>query len=229
MSQSNQRIEIRGLDFRYTRKGGWIFRGLDLDLHDEVTVLKGYSGCGKSTLLCLIAGYLKMQGGRISVPPEGQLPDGRFQREHLGYVFQELNLLPNATVDRNMWISSSMAGMSRRVYEKRRDYWLLRLGIEKKLHDRPRECSGGQRQRVAIARAMVKDAPVVLLDEPTSGLDDENTALIAAMLDELRKQGKCVVVASHDHRLFGTADRIIECGELCAHDQAPVVTSNQSK
>ncbi len=166
-----------------------------------VTLVKGFSGCGKSTLLKLAAGYLKLSGGRIAVPGGGSPRSRKYQREALGFVFQQLNLLPLASVRRNLELVAALAGLPRRVARERIDRQLALLGIEHLAGRMPSSLSGGQQQRAAIARALIKEPRVFLLDEPTSGLDDLNCRVILNLLRNHLPETCVCLVATHDHRL----------------------------
>lgn len=201
------KIKCRTLGFRYPRAEQSVFEGLDIEFRNQVTLLKGYSGCGKSTLLRLAAGLLKPTAGTIEV--EGLLQPGtrEFFRKQLSFVFQELNLLPMASVERNLLLSSQIAETPIEHAHK----WLKILGLWE-LRSRPVErLSGGQCQRVAIARALAKQPKVLILDEPTSGLDVDNTNIIKAAVQEFTASGTTIcVVATHDSRLEEIADELVD-------------------
>lgn len=200
------KISCRGLSYRYSGSETSVFENLDFTFDHSITLLRGYSGCGKSTLLRLIAGFLKPRTGRIEV--EGLLEPGtkEFFRKELSFVFQDLNLLPLASVERNLHLSSQIAGAPQELMQK----WLEILGLWD-LRKRPVErLSGGQRQRVAIARALAKQPKVLILDEPSSGLDSENTNIIKAAVKEFTAEGSTVcIIATHDQRLEEIADELV--------------------
>jgi ABC-type lipoprotein export system ATPase subunit len=175
-----------------------------------VTLIKGASGCGKSTLLRLLAGYLVPAQGVIATPTGCSPNDTDFQRRDLGYVFQQLNLLPLATVTRNLTLAASLAGLAPELTAARSAKWLRLLGIEEFAGRLPKSLSGGQQQRAAIARALVKEPQVLLLDEPTSGLDDLNTRVIIRALHEYVVAPRICVISSHDARLESLADEILD-------------------
>lgn len=201
------KINCRSLCYRYPGATQNVFENLDMEFFCQVTLLRGFSGCGKSTLLRLVAGLLQPTAGVVEV--EGLLQPGtkEFFRKELSFVFQDLNLLPLATVERNLRLSSQIAGTPFADADK----WLEILGIGN-LKNRPVErLSGGQRQRVAIARSLSKNPKVLILDEPTSGLDDDNTAIIKAAVKEFARSGTTIcVVASHDHRLEEIVDDLVD-------------------
>jgi len=183
----------------------------NLEIEGGVTLLKGYSGCGKSTLLRLLGGLLTPDAGRIEAPdfpPLGSLP---FLRRSFSMVFQELNLLPLASVSRNIELCCQIAGTSMDDGRK----WLERLGMAGFANRQVEGLSGGQKQRVAIARAMAKSPRMLLLDEPTSGLDDDNTGIILDAIEEFSKARDMIcVIATHDHRMDPVAHELVDFHRL---------------
>jgi ABC-type multidrug transport system ATPase subunit len=198
------------ISFRYHAAQPWIIEGFSRTFAPGITLIKGASGCGKSTLLRLLAGYLMPCSGAIRTPIEGGPSEPEFQRQHLGYVFQQLNLLPLATVSRNLALAASLAGLSPEQTEKSAARWLQLLGMEAYSSRLPKSLSGGQQQRAAIARALVKEPTVLLLDEPTSGLDDLNARVISRALQQFVTGGRICVICSHDLRLESLAHEILD-------------------
>jgi len=186
-----------------------------MEIPHGITLLKGYSGCGKSTLLRLIAGFLTPDSGRVTVPPNSVAPSRSFHKRSLGFVFQEINLLPDATVLRNVRLACALAGIEIGPEEKEKQIrWFRRLGLEALTERKVKTLSGGQKQRAAVARAIIKDPLVLCLDEPTSGLDDANTDILKCAILEFGRQKKTVVIASHDARLDTVADTIVDLQSL---------------
>lgn len=182
----------------------------------ELIMLVGPSGCGKTTLLSVIAGTLSADAGEIEV--FGQRLDGlsqaeltAFRRRNLGFVFQSFNLIPTLTVRENVMIPLLIQGVGRAEAETRAGAILSLVGLEGREEGSPTALSGGQQQRVAIARALVHGPRLLICDEPTSALDKDTGGKVMAMIRELsRAPDRCVVVVTHDHRIFRFADRIAE-------------------
>ncbi|MDG1325968.1 MAG: ATP-binding cassette domain-containing protein [Opitutales bacterium] len=205
---NDERIDCVDISFRYGKE--FVFDSFSHSFQSGITLIKGYSGCGKSTLLKLIAGYLSPQKGRVLLPQPWQKPSEKFQREGLGFVFQQLNLLPLANLTGNLNLVASLAGISRTVTKERSSDLLGKLGLSELSKKKPGSLSGGQQQRAAIARALIKHPKVLLLDEPTSGLDDDNTKVIKQLLCTSLPQNCFCILSSHDHRLEDIADEIID-------------------
>lgn len=200
-------ITCRNLRFTYPGGGDPVLDGLDLEIRPGVTLLRGYSGCGKSTLLRLLGGLLKPDAGVIEAPGLPPLGSHEFLRRSCAIVFQELNLLPIASVWRNITLCCKIAG----VPPDQGREWLERLGLGRFLDQRVEKLSGGQKQRVAIARAMCKSPALLLLDEPTSGLDDGNTDIILSAITRFAETAETIcVIATHDHRVNPVAHELVD-------------------
>lgn len=187
------------LSFSYGQ--GTVLNAFSHEFRPGITLVKGFSGCGKSTLLKLVAGYLTPSSGSIQTPSGAVPASAHFQRTDLGFVFQQLNLLPLATVRRNLSLVGALAGLAPQVIDERINHYLSLLGLTDFEARLPSSLSGGQQQRAAIARALIKEPRVFLLDEPTSGLDDLNCKVISRLLrDSLPNHCVCLI-ATHDQRL----------------------------
>jgi ABC-type lipoprotein export system ATPase subunit len=201
------KIHCEQIDYVYPRSKQRVLAHYSRVFPTGVTLLKGYSGCGKSTLLRLLAGFLEPSQGRICVDGMHERGSMPFLRQDLSFVFQDLNLLPLATVERNLSLCAEIAGQG--MAES--DRWLERLGIISYRSTPVERLSGGQRQRVAVARALAKKPKLLILDEPTSGLDDGNTRIILEVISEYVSGGDAIcVVATHDQRLETIADEIVD-------------------
>ena len=207
---SQARFHCNDVVFRYHQNSPYVFAHFTKRFSPGITLVKGYSGCGKSTLLKLLAGYLAPCAGTIITPMGGAPVDVSFQRKHLGFVFQQLNLLPLASLRRNLEIAGCLAGLSADLMHARAMVWLARMGLEGYANRMPSSLSGGQQQRAAIVRALVKEPLILLLDEPTSGLDDLNTQLIAGVLQHYTQNLKFCIISSHDTRLAAIANEVID-------------------
>ncbi|MFR2948670.1 MAG: ATP-binding cassette domain-containing protein, partial [Akkermansia muciniphila] len=194
--------------FSYSGKQ-WIFEDYNRVFTSGITILKGYSGCGKTTLLKILAGYLKPQSGRVVTPRRKVPADSLYRRKEVSYMFQGLNLLPLATVERNLQLCAEMAMLPKKQWTRRADDLITRLGLESLRHKKAGSLSGGQAQRAALARTMMKDSDVLLLDEPTSGLDDGNTEIIKNLIREYPADKICIL-STHDSRLFDLTHEIMD-------------------
>ncbi|MGV3774478.1 MAG: ATP-binding cassette domain-containing protein [Verrucomicrobiales bacterium] len=203
-------IQCQDVSYRYSSATPWIINKFSHTFPAGITLIKGASGCGKSTLLRLLAGYLIPSSGVVLNPLGKPAKDETFQREQLGFVFQQLNLLPLATVSRNLEMAGTLAGLRPQDTDERIRIWLNLLGLEEYANRRPASLSGGQQQRAAIARALIKNPSVILLDEPTSGLDDLNTQVISRTLQQYVQKEKICVICSHDHRLDSLAHEVLD-------------------
>ena len=204
----SESIRCQDISFGYDKQ--LVFDSFSHSFETGITLVKGYSGCGKSTLLKLIAGYLIPQKGKVLLPEPWCKPCKKFQRKGLGFVFQQLNLLPLASLEGNLKIVSSVAGISPRVSKERMTDLLGRLGLLELSKRKPSALSGGQQQRAAVARGLIKCPQVLLLDEPTSGLDEMNTKVIKNLLVTSLPRDCICIVSSHDHRLEEISDEIVD-------------------
>lgn len=200
------RIEISAVAYRYPGAKTSVFDSLDLKLAPGITLAKGFSGCGKSTLLRLIAGLIKPDRGSITTDSPYPVGSPKYLRLETGFVFQQLNLLPLASVERNIHLAVEMAGGD--IGEVRR--WIDLLGLTKYAGEKPAKLSGGQQQRAGIARALAKQPAILLLDEPTSGLDDLNTTVISKAIRSSLAPSSVCLIATHDKRLDPIADEILD-------------------
>jgi ABC-type lipoprotein export system ATPase subunit len=199
-------IEVQNISYKYPGSKAYAIEDFSHHFKNRVTLLKGFSGCGKSTFLRLIASLITPNSGRVTPHTRFKYGTNQYLRSHIGFVFQQLNLLPLASLERNIEIASKLSGYDPSEVSK----WIKILGLEPFSKKSPKNLSGGQQQRAAIARAMVKKPAIILLDEPTSGLDDQNTTIIVnALKREITKDSICLI-ATHDSRLDNIADEILD-------------------
>lgn len=194
--------------FGYT-KGSLIFDNYSRTFRSGITILKGYSGCGKTTLLKILAGYLRIRSGHIVTPHGIPLANTKYRRKEVSYMFQGINLLPLASVERNLQLCAEMAMLPKREWKERAALLIEQLGLDSLRHKKAGTLSGGQAQRAALARTLMKDSSILLLDEPTSGLDDTNTGIIKDLI-ATQTADKICIVSTHDARLLDIAHEIID-------------------
>lgn len=178
--------------------------------------IKGKSGSGKSTLIHLLGLIDQLDSGKIIVNGEdtSKMNDSmlsKLRKNNIGFIFQSFYLNDNLKAYENvmlpLFLDDSLSYRER--YIKAVEL-LTMVGLEKRLNHYPKELSGGEQQRVAIARALANDPKYILADEPTGNLDSKNEKKIFNILYNLKKQGKCIIVISHDNILNRFADCIIE-------------------
>ena len=190
--------------------------GIDLAIDKgEFVLVMGPSGSGKSTLLNVMgsldvptSGEVTIAGKRISRMDDDELT--LMRRDHIGFIFQQFNLIPLLSVVENVEYPLILKGR-RDVSRERAEEVLAAVGItESHFTHKPGELSGGQQQRVAIARALINDPDFLLCDEPTGNLDSKTGTAIMELLDRMnREEGKTVVMVTHDPRMTEYADRTI--------------------
>jgi putative ABC transport system ATP-binding protein len=201
-------------------------RGVSVAIEEgSLTVIRGPSGCGKTTLLSLFGGMIAPTSGEIRVLGRSivHLRDrhrAALRRDEVGFVFQELALVPEMSVEENLWLPLVPVGGPTKDDELRLDERLSRVGLTAQKQTLAKKLSGGERQRVAILRALVLDPPILLLDEPTAHLDADTTRELIAWLDgDLRTLTKdarrTIVIATHDPRVLEHAgvDRTLSMSE----------------
>jgi len=205
-----------------------VLRGVDFTAaQGEMTFLVGPSGCGKTTLISIIAGLLGSDSGSVSLFGESlaALSDRDqifFRRRHLGFVFQQYNLLPSLTAAENAAVPLLAAGMNRKAAVKKATDLLGTLGIGHRADAPPHLLSGGQQQRVALARALVHEPRLIICDEPTAALDHKSGESVMELLSTSAVHpDRAVLVVTHDNRVFHFAHRI-------AHMDDGVITRTES-
>jgi putative ABC transport system ATP-binding protein len=223
-------IRLKGVTKSYPAKveesNGGLIRALD-DISLEIApgewvAMMGPSGSGKSTLVNLIgcldrptAGEIWLDGENVAGFSAADL--NRMRAEKVGFVFQQFHMIPYLTAVENVMLAQYFHSMTD---EKEALEALERVGLKERAYHLPSQLSGGEQQRVCIARALINDPKIVLADEPTGNLDAVNEEIVLRLLRELRKQGRTIVMVTHDPVVARLADRRVELhhGKIAAQE-----------
>lgn len=180
----------------------------------EYVAIMGESGSGKSTLLNIIAsldtptsGNVILDGNDLSKIKENQM--AAFRRDHLGFVFQEFNLLDTFTLEDNIYLPLVLAGKSFREMKGRLIPIAEQLGITELLNKYPYEVSGGQKQRAAVARALITNPKLILADEPTGALDSGVTDELLRLFSKINRTGQTILMVTHSVKAASRANRVL--------------------
>jgi len=218
-------ITTRGLTKVYGENGNAVhaLRGIDLDVErGEFVALVGPSGSGKSTLMAILGCLDTPSGGTYALDGE-QVQDlsgpelAAIRNEKVGFVFQQYNLLPKASISRNVELPMLYAGVGRKERRQRAQELLEKVGLGDRSNALPAQLSGGQRQRVAIARALANRPALLLADEPTGALDSHTGGEVLALFRELYAQGNTVILVTHDPAIAALANRRVELHDGLVH------------
>lgn len=191
-------------------------RGVDLVIRrGEHVAVMGPSGSGKSTLMHILGlldtpsdGSYRLDGDEVSQLSRRRL--AALRSREIGFIFQSFNLLPKASLLRNVELPLLYAGVPRSERRERAQASLVKVGLGTRGRHRPNQLSGGQRQRAAIARALVTEPAVIMADEPTGNLDRATGEDILRLFDELHAAGQTLIVVTHDAAVAERAERLIE-------------------
>ena len=212
-------LEVNNLKKIYTTRFGGnqveALKSMNFSVEEgEYVAIMGESGSGKTTLLNILAaldkptaGEVLLNGKNIVTLREKEI--SAFRRDHLGFVFQDFNLLDQFCLKDNILLPLVLAGVKPEQMEPKVYPLAKKLGIEELLEKYPYEISGGQKQRVAIARALVTRPAVLFADEPTGNLDSVNGVEVMELLRELNRQGTTIIIVTHSQRDATYAHRII--------------------
>lgn len=180
----------------------------------EFLAIMGPSGSGKSTLMNILgfldrvtAGTYRLDGEDVTASGDGEL--AMLRNRHVGFVFQQFQLLPRLTALANVELPLIYAGAKKSQRLMRAQQALVDVGLGDRLHHRPNQLSGGQKQRVAIARAMINNPKLLLADEPTGALDTRSGRQIMEIFNELNRHGATIVIVTHEPEIAAYANRII--------------------
>ena len=199
--------EVRALD------------GVDLTIYEnEFVAIIGHSGSGKSTLMNMLgcldvptSGTYRPHDIDVSDMEDDELSDVR--NREIGFIFQGFNLIQNLTALENVELPLVYRGVGKKERRELSLTALDKVGLSGRLDHRPAQMSGGQQQRVAIARAIAQAPPIILADEPTGNLDSHSTGEIMQILRELHKEGRTVILITHDNDIAERADRVIRISD----------------
>ena len=193
-----------------------VLRGISLDIKQhEVVSIVGPSGAGKTTLLQIMGTLDAPDGGKVVINGQDvlQLREralSAFRNQHIGFVFQFHQLLPEFTAIENVMLPALIAGKDRQAARQEALELLTFMGLEQRTEHKPNELSGGEKQRVAVARALVNHPDVVLADEPSGSLDSQNKLELHRLFFDLRDRlGQTFVIVTHDESLAQMTDRVI--------------------
>ncbi len=198
-------------------------RGIDVEVKKgEFVAIMGPSGSGKSTSVNMVGcldipskGKILLMNRDISHMTESELAQIRGKR--IGFIFQQFNLIGTLSAKENVMLPMIFQGKSAAERKERAEKLLEIVDLSDRMDHKPNEMSGGQQQRVAIARALANDPEVILADEPTGNLDSKSGVNVMSFLQKLHKDGKTIVMVTHDRNLAKFAKRVIylKDGEIC--------------
>ena len=212
-------LEVKGLRKVYTSRLGSTqveaLRPVNFSMaQGEYVAIMGESGSGKTTLLNILAaldrptaGQVLLDGRDLAAIPEKDV--AAFRRDHLGFVFQDFNLLDTFTVEDNIYLPLVLAGLSYPVMRDRLEPLAAQLGIASLLKKYPYEISGGQKQRVAVARALITNPRLLLADEPTGALDSRSTDELLRLFGQINEAGQTILMVTHSIKAASHANRIL--------------------
>ncbi len=212
-------LEVNGLNKVYTTRFGGTqveaLKNVSFSVEEgEYVAIMGESGSGKTTLLNLLATLDSPTRGEILLEgkPFGKIKSSQkcaFRRDHLGFVFQDFNLLDTFSLKDNIFLPLVLQGVPYEEMEKRLRPLVKRLGIESVTSKFPYEVSGGQKQRAAVARALITEPKIVLADEPTGALDSKASNHLLDLFDEMNTEGQTIVMVTHSSKAASYAKRVL--------------------
>lgn len=204
-----------------------IIKGISIEVKEgDFVSIVGASGSGKSTLMNMIGVLDRPTGGEyildgiaVSQMNDNQMSDVRNKK--IGFVFQTFNLIPRSSALKNVELPMLYAGVDGRTRSHRAKELLELVGMGDRMHHLPNELSGGQKQRVAIARALANDPAMILADEPTGALDSATGRMVMDLFHKVHKNGKTIVLITHNNDLAAETDRIITIRDGCVISDKP--------
>lgn len=212
-------LEVNGLKKVYTTRFGGnkveALRNVNFSVEEgEYVAIMGESGSGKTTLLNILAALDKPTGGTVQLDGKNlaSIKDSAiasFRREHLGFVFQDFNLLDTFSLEDNIYLPLVLAGKQYQEMHSRLESLAKKLGITSLLKKYPYEVSGGQKQRAAVARALITDPRLVLADEPTGALDSRATDELLRLFNTINEEGQTILMVTHSVKAASHAGRVL--------------------
>jgi putative ABC transport system ATP-binding protein len=209
-------------------------RGLDLEIDQgEVVAIMGPSGSGKSTLMHILGaldlpteGTAVIDGSELKAMKESDLVT--FRGKKVGFVFQTFNLIQTLSALQNVELPMIFQGVGKSERIQKSKDLLTRVGLADRIRHKPNELSGGERQRVAVARSLANDPEIILADEPTGNLDTESGEAILELLKNLStRDGKTVILVTHDPEAAEIADRVIRLRDGCVSTDGRCVAATE--
>ncbi|MCR5616842.1 MAG: ABC transporter ATP-binding protein [Clostridiales bacterium] len=212
-------LNVTGIKKTYTTRFGsnkvHALKDVNFDVEEgEFVAIMGESGSGKTTLLNLLAAFDKPTSGTIKIDGK-ELVDlkdnalASYRREHLGFVFQDFNLLDTLCVKDNILLPIVLSGKNVKDYKEKLDKISSDIGISDIMRKYPYEISGGQKQRVAVARALITSPKMILADEPTGALDSQSSDDLLRVFGRINKQGQTILMVTHSVSAASHANRIL--------------------
>jgi len=187
-----------------------VLKNVSLQIDEgKIVSIIGPSGAGKTTLLQILGTLLRpdnpdytLQLHQTDIKNLTQRQLAKFRNKHIGFVFQFHNLLPEFTALENVAIPAYIAGKNKKEADESAAEWLVKLGLENRLHHKPSQLSGGEQQRVAVARALINDPAIILADEPSGNLDTKNARQLHELFLRIHEEtGKTFVIVTHNMEL----------------------------
>jgi putative ABC transport system ATP-binding protein len=201
-------------------------RGINLSIHEgEFVSIMGPSGSGKSTMLHIIGCLDNPSSGKVflggkDVSQLGSSKLARIRGREIGFIFQFFNLYPTLNTIENVELPMMILDVDKKVRRKKAKELLESVGMGDRIHHLPSQLSGGQRQRMAIARALANDPSVLLADEPTGNLDSKSGEELLSVFKRLNKEGRTVVVVTHDQSIAESAEKIVKMKDGLVEEMA---------
>ncbi len=210
-------IEINKLNKSYAigKNSLHVLKGIDLSIKKgELVAIMGSSGSGKSTLLNIIGMLDNYDSGsyqldNVPIKDLDETKAAKYRNQFLGFIFQSFNLINYKTALENIALPLYYQGISRNERQKIAFDYLEKVGLGDWSEHLPSELSGGQKQRIAIARALASQPKVLLADEPTGALDSTTSEEVMALIKKINKEGKTILVVTHEHEIANMCNRII--------------------